>query len=166
MATLYTQTTQDTSSNWNWNAANDRYAWQFVPTASGTPTSIKLYTAGVTGTPTGEIYIKANKTLASTTHGSATGLTFTSGENTIVLASGVQIDSGTTYWVYFIRTSSAANYPSFQYDSTKTNYEVWRPSASDSDPDTLWFTNDIKMTIEGTAAAAATSKNLALLGIG
>jgi hypothetical protein len=164
MATLYTQTTQSTSSNFNdGTVANARYAWQFVPTTTGTPTNIKLYCQGIVGTATGEIYIKADKTLASTTYGSATALTFATGENSIALSSGAQITASTTYWVFFVRTTASTAYPQFQYDTAKTTYHAWRPSASNIDPDTDWFTFDIKMTIDGTAVSA--SNNLTLLGV-
>ena len=151
MATLYAQTTSNDYSNWNDNnSTDDRYAWQFAPTTSGTPTEIVLDLNGISGSPTGNIYISADKTLAATDYGSATGVAFTSGVNTIALTGGAQINSGTTYWVFFVRTTTpATGYPKFKYDTAKTNYQSWRSTAGGIDPNNLWFTSDIKMTING-----------------
>lgn len=154
MATLYAQTTQNNYSNFNdGTVANRNYAFEFVPSATGTPTQITLDLQGVSGTPTGEVYIKADKTFASTSYGQATGLTWTSGTNTITLTSGAQINSGTKYWVYLRFTSNSSNYAQIRYDTGKTNYKMYRPSASNIDPDTLWFTFDIKTTISGDTTA-------------
>lgn len=153
MATLYAQTTQNSFSNFNWNSNNDNYAWSFVPTATGVPTQLVISLQGVTGTPTGEFYIKSDKTFASTTYGSVTGVTLTSGVNTLTLSSGAQINSGTTYWVYFRRTSNSSNYPAIQFDTGKTNYPIYRSTAINIDPATLWQTFDIKMSINGTLPA-------------
>lgn len=153
MATLYSQSTQNTFSNFNdGTVANRNYAFQFTPTATGTPNQITLYLNGVIGTPTGEVYIKADKTIASTTYWTATGISFTTGTNVITLTGWTQISSWTGYWVYLRFTSNSSNYAQLQYDNTKTAYQMWRPSASNIDPDTLWFTNDIKVLLEGTTA--------------
>lgn len=149
MATLYAQTTTNNFSNFNdGTVANANYAWSFVATATGIPAQITLYTNGIVGTPTGEIYIKDGKTFASNTFGSKTGITFTSGANVIALTGGSTITSGNTYWVYFRRTTASTIYPQFQYDTTKNNYHIWRPSASNIDPDVDWQNNDVKMSIE------------------
>lgn len=154
MATLYSQSTQNNFSNFNdGTVANRNYAWSFVASATGTPTNIKIYAESVTGTPTGEIYISADKTFAAADYGQATGLTFTTGENSIALSSGAQITSGNTYWVYVRFTSDSSNFATLQYDTTKNNYHTWRPTASNIDPDNDWFTNDMKMVIDGTLAS-------------
>lgn len=151
MATLYTQTTSSTYSSWNDNnSTDDRYAWQFVPTTSGIPNQLVLDLNGVSGSPTGNFYISADKTTAAADYGQATGVSLSAGTNTITLTSGAQINSGTTYWVFFVRTSTpATGYPQFKYDTAKTNYQSWRSTSGGIDPDSNWFTYDIKMTING-----------------
>ena len=147
MAQVYSQTTQNTYSNFNWNANNDRYAWSFVASENGSISEIALFLNGIVGTPTGEIYIRSDKTADSVIYSSATGITFTSGTNYIKLTPYIPLISGETYWIFFVRTSNSSNYPQFQYDSTKANYPVYRATSANTDPTTLWFTNDIKMQL-------------------
>lgn len=162
MATLYSQSTQNTFSNFNdGTVANANYAWQFTPTASGTPTQVTLYAQGIVGTPTGNVYIKADKTIASTTYATATGVTFVTGSNVFTFTGATSITSGVTYWIYFQRTSASTVYPQLQYDTAKTNFQTWKPSASNIDPNTLWFTFDVKMLVEGTATSIKTINGLA-----
>jgi len=156
MAVLYAQTTQNNFSNFNDNDATDNYAWQFVPTASGTPTNMVLSLQGVSGSPVCNFYIRANRTAASTTYATATSVSLTSGNNTITWSGASQINSGTTYWIYMaVTTNLAVGYPQIQYDTAKNNYQIYRSSASNIDPDTFWQTNDVKMTINGTLASTA-----------
>lgn len=150
MATLYTQTSSNTSGNFNWNAANDNYAWSFVAATTWIPNQLVLNVASITGTPVGNFYIKADKTAASATYGSASWVTLASGDNTITLTGGATITAWGTYWVYFERTTNTSNVPSISYDSWKTNYPVYRSASSNIDPATSWFTNDIRMSINGT----------------
>lgn len=149
--TLYTYTSTNNNTGLNWNNANDRYAWSFTPTVTGTPTKVVLRMSSIWGTPTGEIYIKADKTLASTTYWSATGLTFTTWTNTITLTWWSSITSWVTYWVYFIRTSSSANYFRIynEYTSPPTQ-QFWRPNASNIDPNVRYDspTKNIGMSMD------------------
>ena len=133
--TLYSYTSTNNTTGLNWNAANDRYAWSFTPTVTWTPSKVILRMFSITWTPTGEIYIKADKTLASATYWTATWITFTTGTNTITLTGGSTITSWVTYWVYFIRTSNASNYFRIynEYTSPPTQ-QFWRPNASNIDP--------------------------------
>lgn len=147
MATIYSQTTSNTSSAFNWNANNDHYAWSFVPTVSGTPWTLDLEVSSITWTPTCDFYIKADKTTSSATYWVATWITLSAGTNNITLSSWALLTAWVTYWVYMIRTSSTLNVPSISYDSWKTNYPVYRSTTSWTDPSTLWFTNDIRMTL-------------------
>lgn len=147
MATLYSQTSSNTNSNFNWNWANDAYAWSFVPSATGIPTQIILNVASITGTPTGNFYIKASNLIASATYWTAIGVTLSAWDNTITLTGWSSITSWGTYWVYFDRTSSSANVPAISYSTALTNYPVYRSLAANNDPTTLWFTNDIRMQI-------------------
>lgn len=158
MATLYSQATQNNYSNFNdGTVANRNYAWEFVASATGTPTSMDIYLAGKNGSPTATFYIKADKTAASTTYATSSSVTFSgSGANTVTFTSGSEITSGVKYWVYMQVTTNSSNYPQIQYDTSKANYKMYRPSASNIDPDTLWFTYDIKMTITGTSPATNT----------
>jgi len=160
MATLYAQTTQNTFSNFNWNGANDNYAWSFKPSVTGIPTSITINLAGISGTPTGNLYIKADKTAASTTYGTASSVTFTgSGDNIFTITGGSQITANTEYYVYFQRTSGSSAYPQIRYNTSLTNYVTYRSTSSNVDPSTVWFSYDITMTISGTTA---TNSNMLL----
>lgn len=150
--TLYTYTSTNNNTGLNWNNANDRYAWSFTPTVSWTPTKLLLRMSSIVGTPTGEIYIKSDKTLASSTHWSATWITFTTWSNEIPLSWWVPLVAWTTYRVYFIRTSSSANYFRIynEYTSPPTQ-QFWRPTASNIDPNTrydsptknIWMSMDV-----------------------
>lgn len=144
---LYAQTTSNTSSNFNWNANNDNYAWSFVASASWVPNQLTLEVSSITGTPVCDFYIKSDKTLSSTTYASATGITLTSWSNNITLTWWTNIGAGVTYWIYMARTTNTSNVPAIAYDTGKTNYPVYRSTSSWVDPSTLWFTNDIRMTI-------------------
>lgn len=154
MATLYWQTSSNTSSNFNWNSNTDSYAWSFVPTTTWIPTSLVLNVASITGTPVCDFYIKSDKTFSSSTYWSATGVTLSSGDNTITLSSWVQLSLWNTYWVYMSRTSNTSNTPSISYDTWKTNYPVYRATSSWVDPTTLWFTNDIRMSVNGNVSGS------------
>lgn len=150
MTTFYSQTTSNTSSTFNWNANTDNYAWSFVPSVSGTPWTLTLNVTSITGTPTCDFWIKADKTAASATHWIASWVTLSAGDNVITLTSGALLTAWVTYWVYMWRTSSTLNVPSISYDTWKANYTVYRSTSSWVDPATLWFSNDIRMTLTST----------------
>lgn len=153
--TMYTYTSTNNNTGLNWNAANDNYAWSFTPTASWTPTSLVLRMQSIVWTPTGNIYIKGDKTAASTTYGSATGVTFTSWANTIAITGWSAMTSGVTYWIYFQRTSDTSNYFRIYNEYTSPPaQQLWRSSASNIDPDTrydsvsknIWVSMDLTGT--------------------
>jgi hypothetical protein len=153
---LYTYTSTNNNTWLNWNNANDNYAWSFTTTAAWTPTTLVLRIQSITGTPTGNIYIKADKTAASTTYGTATWVTFTSGTNTITLTWTSALSNATTYWVYFQRTSNSSNYFRIYNEYTSPPaQQFWRPSASNIDPDTRydsWSKNiGMSMTLNWTS---------------
>lgn len=155
MANLYSYTSTNNNTWLNWNAANDNYAWSFTPTATWTPTNIILRLQSIVGTPTGNFYIKADKTAASTTYGTATWVTLSAWSNTIPLTWGTSITSWTTYWVFFERTSAVTSYPRLynEYTSPPTE-QFWRSTAANIDPDTRydsWSKNiGMSMDITGT----------------
>lgn len=107
--TLYEQQAKNTYSNFNWNSSPDAYAWQWTPTASGTPTQIILPCHSVVGTATGDISIRSDRTSTSTSFGSATAITFVAGDNVIDLSGAAPVAAGSTYWVYFKRTSASSS---------------------------------------------------------
>lgn len=136
MATLYSYTSTNNNTGWNWNGANDNGAMSFTPTVSGTPTEFVFRIESITGTPTGNVFIKSNKTLGSTTLGQALGVTFTSGTNTIPLTSGVSLTAGVQYWVFIERTSNISNFFRFYNEYTSPPAEqYWISSAPNIDPD-------------------------------
>lgn len=150
--TLYTYTSTNNNTWLNWNNANDNYAWSFTPTASWTPTSLVLRMHSIVWTPTGNFYIKANKTAASTTYWTATWITLTSWTNTIRLTWWSALTSWTQYWVYFQRTSNSSNYPRIYNEYTSPPaQQFWRSSTSNIDPDTrydsssknIWISMDL-----------------------
>ena len=104
--TIYSFTSTNNNTWLNWNNATDNYAWSFTASATWTPDEIVLRMQSITWTPTGDIYIKADKTAASTTYWSATWITFTSWTNTIALTWWSELTASTQYWVYFQRTSN------------------------------------------------------------
>ena len=137
--TIYSYTSTNNNTGLNWNGATDKYAWSFTATASGIPTALVLRMQSIVGTPTGNIYIKADKTAASTTYATATGVTFTTGTNTITLTGGTLLTSGVTYWVFFERTSGSSDYFRIynEYTSPPTE-QFWRSTAANIDPDTRY----------------------------
>lgn len=149
---IYAQTTSDNNATFNWNANTDSYAWSFVPSVSWVPDQLTLELSSITGTPVCDFYIKSDKTFVSTTYASATWVTLASGSNVITLTWWLTITIGTTYWIYMSRTSNISNVPTIAYDSTKTNYPVYRATWAWVDPTTLWFTNDIRMTVSWLAS--------------
>ena len=165
MTTLYSYTSTNNNTGLNWNSTPDNYAWSFTPTVTGTPNQLVLRIASIVGTPVGDFYIKADKTAASTTHASATGVTISAGTNTISLSGGVQIDSGTRYWVYFARTSSINDYPRpyNEYASPPTE-QFWRSSSAGIDPNTRYDSGvkniGMSMDINGTTGASSSIKSV------
>lgn len=162
MITLFSTTADATKtfSNFNWNAAPDNYAFSFVPTASGVPTQFVISNNGASGTLS--FTIRANKTAASTSYGTTGSVSLAAGSNTFSISGGAQINSGTTYWVYFTVTGGT---PTINYNNPGTpKNAMWRSSASNIDPDTLWFSADIITTISGNPPA--TSNNLLLMNVG
>lgn len=149
---IYAQTTSDNNATFNWNANTDSYAWSFVPSVSWVPDQLTLELSSITGTPVCDFYIKSDKTFVSTTYASATWVTLASGSNVITLTWWLTITIGTTYWIYMSRTSNTSNVPTIAYDSTKTNYPVYRATWAWVDPTTLWFTSDIRMTVSWLAS--------------
>lgn len=149
---IYSQTTSNTSGNFNWNANTDNYAWSFVPTVTWLPNQLTLEVSSITGTPICDFYIKSDKTFTSTTYASATWVTLSAGSNVISMTWLLTITVGITYWIYMSRTTNTSNVPSIAYDTGKTNYPVYRSTSSWVDPTTLWFTNDIRMTVSWTAS--------------
>lgn len=147
--TIYTQTTSSGGfSNWNNNAATDNYAGQFTATATGVPNQLVIVAHTITGTPTGDFFIRNQNTASgATTYASATGVTLSSGTNTISLTGGTTMTSGNTYYLWFGRTSNASNFPSFDGDYTTGNY--YKSTAANADPSAFWQNLSIKMTING-----------------
>lgn len=156
MASLYSYTSTNNNTGLNWNNNNDNYAWSFTPTVTGTPTEIVIRTSWITGTPTGNFYIKWDKTTASPTYWTASWITLTAWSNTIPITWWAQITAGVRYWIYFERTSSVSNYPNIynEYTSPPTE-QFWRSSSSNIDPDTrydsgvknIWISMDINGTL-------------------
>lgn len=139
MATLYSYTSTNNYTNLNWNGSNDNYAFSFTPTVTGIPTELVVRLRTNTGTPVGNFYIKADKTAASATFGTASGVSLVNGSNTIPLTDGAVITAGVTYWVYFERTSNTSNYPQLYNEySSPPDQQFWRSSASNIDPDTRY----------------------------
>lgn len=149
---LYAQTTSDNSAAFNFNGNTDSYAWSFVASFSWIPDQLTLEVSSITGTPVCEFYIKSDKFYFSTTYATASWVTLSSGSNVITMTWGTPIIAGDPYWIYMSRTSNTSNVPSIAYDSTKTNYPVYRATWIWVDPDTLWFTNDIRMTVSWLAS--------------
>lgn len=154
MSTLYSFTSTNNYTGLNWNAATDNYAFKFLASATGIPNQLVLRLFDVVGgTPTCNVYIKGDKTLASTTYGSATGVNLAAGTNTITLTGGAKITNGNYYWVYFQRTSSASVYPRIYNRATGGVLPFYRSSASNIDPDTLYGSYDVSMDINGTLSS-------------
>lgn len=162
MATLYSYTSVTNNTWLNWNGANDNYAWSFTPTVSGTPTDIVLHLHSIVWTPIGNFYIKANKTIASSTYWTATWVTLTSWSNTITLTWWVSLTSWVQYWVYFERTSAVTDYPRIynEYTSPPTE-QLWRSTTNNIDPNTRYDSGvkniGISMDVLGTTWATANS---------
>ena len=136
MATLYSYTSTNNNTGWNWNGANDNGAVSFTPTITWIPTQLIWRNFSVSWTPIVDIYIKSDKTDASTTYAQALWVTMTSGTNTINLTPMWQINSGTRYWVYMKRISNVSNFFRFYNEYTSPPSEqYWRSSASNIDPD-------------------------------
>lgn len=151
MATLYSHTSTETSGNCNWNVATDNYASPFVATGSGIPDQLVLRISSVTGTPTCNIFIRNQNTVSgATTYASASGVTLTSGTNTISLTGVASITATNTYYVWIARTSDTSNFPAPYFKTTGAAYTQYRAAAADSDPTTSWFTGDISMDVNGT----------------
>lgn len=159
---LYSQTAKENYSNFNDNGAGENYAWRFTAANSGIPARLVISVDRITGTPTGNLCIRADKTASSASFGCANGVTFAAGDNTFALANGATLTAGTNYWIYFTRTSNANNYPSIQYRYPATGAPLYRGSASGVDPDVLWFSYDIAMSIAsaGDAGMAQTPMTL------
>ncbi len=137
--TIYSYTSTNNNTGWNWNWANDNWAMSFTATATGIPDTLVLRMQSIIWTPTGNVYIKTDKTLASTTKASATWVTFTSWTNTIALTWWSTLTSWVQYWVYIERTSSVANYFRFYNEYTSPPAEqYWRSNASNIDPNTRY----------------------------
>ncbi len=164
---LYSQSTYNNYSNFNDNGANSAYAWRWTPRTSGTPTEISLNVERTVGYPKGDICIRADKTATSASFGCVKGAIFFSGENSFALTDAAPVTAGTSYWVYFTRTSDANNYPSFRYTTSSAGAPLYRATASGIDPNYLWFSYDIAMTVKGvdsaTAATTASSVPAAVL---
>lgn len=139
MASLYSYTSTNNNTWLNYNWANDNYAWSFTPTATWIPNELVVRLQSVIGTPTGNLYIKANKTIASATYWTASGVTLTTWSNSIALTWWATLTSWVQYWVYFERTSAATDYPRLynEYTSPPTE-QFWRSSSSNIDPDTRY----------------------------
>jgi len=152
---LYEQQNKTTNSNFNWNAPEDRYAWQWTPTVSGTPKQLSIVVDGVHGTPTGSFCVKAHQSKASASYGCATNVTLKSGTNVIPLSGGSTVGAGLNYYVHFVRTSDVNNYPAFAY--TSGAQPLYRSVSSGGEADTLWFNGLMAMTIEGVAAPVTAS---------
>lgn len=158
MATLYSQTSSTTFSNYNWNSANDNYAFNFTPIVTWTPNELVLDLNGISWTPVCDFHIKAAATIASPSLWGATWVTMTSWVNTITLTWWSSISSWTEYWVFMSRTSWSSDYPQIKQNWSSPTKSLYRATAINSDPSTLWQTTDVKMTINGTLSSVFTPK--------
>jgi hypothetical protein len=154
LTTLYSQTKEDTHSNFNWNSGNDIYGWPWVPPVTGIPNKITLKVRSVTGTPTGNVCLAELSGTTPIILGCSSDVTFVSGDNAIAISTTATVTAGKMYFVKFTRTSDASNYPSFTY-KYPGQLPVYRATAANSQPMTLWFTGDIAMIIEGTVPQVA-----------
>lgn len=155
MATLYSFTSTGTNANFNdANFSPQNFCWTFSPSTSGTPNQLVLRVNTVTGTPTGDFYIRNQNTASgATTYGSATGVTLTAGTNTITLTGGAQITAGGTYYCWFSRTSNSSNFPNIYANNSSPAYNIYR-AVGTSDPNSLWFAGDISFDVNGTTGPA------------
>jgi hypothetical protein len=149
--TIYTYTSTNNNTWLNFNEANDNSAWSFTRTNAGIPTSLVLRMRSITWTPTGNFYIKWDKTIGSTTYRTATWVTITSLVSTIRLTWWSMLTAWNTYWVYFERTSNSSNY--FRIYNEYTNppaQQFWHSSASNIDPDVRYdsVTKNIWMSMD------------------
>lgn len=152
--TIYSATSIETNSNYNWNEATDNYAATFTPSTSGTPTKLWIHVLGIAGTPVGNFYIRNQNTVSgATTYATATGITLSAGQNVIYLTGGTALTASTTYYLWFARTTASTVYPQFQYKSTGASLTQYRATAINADPTTSWFTGDINFNLTGNEVA-------------
>lgn len=164
MATLYSFTSTADFSNFNWNTNTDNYAWTFQPSTAGYPNSLVLRLQGVTGTPQGIFYIRNQNTASgATTYATSGTVTLSAGSNTISFTNSGKINTGTTYYVWFARTSDSSNYPAIYLKSIAPTYTIYRSTAANADPTTSWKAGDISMDITGPTTLP---NNLMLLNVG
>lgn len=156
MAALYSQTTDGTFTNANFGD-DWWYAWEFVPTATGTPTSIDVYLEATSAGSSDEIYIRSSKSASASNFGSATGITWSaSGIQTINLSGGSTITSGNTYFVC-VHVTSGTNFPKFQLNTSSAgSTQGWRSSSAGGDPTTAQYNNYPTFVLNGTLAAGDT----------
>lgn len=160
--TLYSQTTNDTYSNYN--DGNDWwFAFLLIPIATGAPTSIDMYLKATSAGTGDALYIRSEKSASSANFGSATGISWSaSGIQTIALSGGSSITSGGTYYV-IVHVTSGTNFPKFQLKNSDTgSTKQWKSASAGGDPTTVWNNYDPAFVISGITPA----KNLTLLGVG
>lgn len=144
----YSQMTSDNYSNFNWNDANDVYGIEFVANETGTPAEIRLYQQNDGGVYDVEIRNHAGSlSIGPISYGRASGHIGTAGENRIRLNGSANIVKRQRYWIRIRRISPKTNYPTFQFDTTKTDFRVIRSFGADREPTAEWFLYNLKMTI-------------------
>jgi len=167
--TCYSYTSTGNNTGWNWNAPNDNGAFSFTPTTSCVPTQILLRVQSISGSPVGDVSIRADKASTSTGYGSASSVSFNAGTTTINLSGGSTINSGTRYWVYISRTSAVTDFFRFYNEyASPPSEQYWYSTASNIEPNTRYDSSvkniGVSIDVIGTVPAANTFDALSLAG--
>lgn len=162
---VYNYSINTSTSNMNFNGANDNYAWGFNVNQTITGASITIFFPGVTGSPTGIVRVARNNVSGNPPTGNqptnnyianSTSQSILAGLNTWVLQNTTSFIPGELYWVIFTRTSSAANYPTLTYTLggvATSGSQVWRTNAINVEPPNItWFVGAVTFSVSGSTA--------------